>query len=285
MSAQPLATQALATQPTLSSTSPASLAEFLRERRGALGLSQAAVARQAGCTRQYVAQLERAERSRPSPEMVQALARALALEGPARRAFWLVCGQGWEAAPAPSPTPPVSEVAARLIDSVPVPALLHDGCWRIGYHNAVLSRFLSALGSETRLGRSMLALAFDPWHRPAVPQWEAWARYLLAQFKRDSAALSGTAIHAELLRELRALPDFRRLWRSTEPADERTPLMPLHYQLPGAPALAFTVSRWQFVETPDLWGVVFLPENEGAREFVAWAAGEGGTGRTDAGVG
>lgn len=52
-----------------------SLAEALAQRRTALGLTQADLARQAGCTRQYVAQLERGERTRPSMTVASGLAR------------------------------------------------------------------------------------------------------------------------------------------------------------------------------------------------------------------
>ncbi len=116
-----------------------------------------------------------------------------------------------------------------------------------------------------RPGVSLLSLVFAEKHRDHFPAWEPWARYVLAQFKRDSLSLSHTPAHAELLRELRALPDFSRLWRHVTPAQDVTPLMPIRYAPPRAPHLTFTLVRVQFVGTPELWGIVFLPEESATK--------------------
>jgi transcriptional regulator with XRE-family HTH domain len=52
------------------------------------GLSQAVLAELAGCSRQYVAQLESGQRRAPSPRMVSALADALQLRGTERQLFF-----------------------------------------------------------------------------------------------------------------------------------------------------------------------------------------------------
>ena len=235
------------------------LAAALRTHRAALGLTQAALARQAGCTRQYVAQLERGERARPSAAVSLGLGRALGLRGAEREAFLSLCGHP---AAEPSPREPgeVDAVAGELLAQLPVPAVLHDGTWHMRRLNAPAQAYLERLGFTARPGVSLLSLVFDPERRAHFPGWEPWARYVLAQFKRDSGRLSRTPAHAELLRELRTLPDFSRLWRHVSPAHDDTPLMPVRYAAPGEPELVFTLVRMQFVGTPELWGIVFLPE-------------------------
>lgn len=243
-----------------------SFAARLARHRQDSGLSQALLARRAGCTRQYIAQLERGERARPSAEVAHALARALELAGIEREVFLLSAGLARPDTP-PAPTPPMSRVAVRMLERLPLPALLHGGCWRVGYVNPPLTGTFSALGIEVGAGASLLALAFAPRLRPHFPDWEPWVRRLVAQFKRDSAPLCGTPAHHALLQELRPLPDFRHIWQSTDPADERLPLLPLDYRQDGQ-HVTFTISRLQFVETPHLWGVVLLPESAAARALV-----------------
>lgn len=240
------------------------LAEAVRERRQDLGLTQAALARQAGCTRQYIAQLERGERSRPSAAVCLGLARALGLSGAARAEFLALAGHAPDEA-APRDTGEVSAVAAELLELLPAPALLHDGTWHIRLLNRAAQETLHALGFAAQPGRSLLSLVFEERHRPYFPQWEPWARYVLAQFKRDSLPLSRTPAHAALLAELRALTDFPRLWRHVSPAAADAPLMPIIYCPPGQPPLTFTLTRMQFVGTPELWGIVFLPVSSAAQ--------------------
>lgn len=235
------------------------LAAALCAHRAALGLTQAGLARQAGCTRQYVAQLERGERTQPSAAISLGLCRALGLQGAEKQAFLLLCGHP-ESEPSPRDVGPVDAVAAKLLALIPAPALLHDGTWHIRMLNAPAQALLGELGFTVRPGVSLLSLVFAEKHRDHFPAWEPWARYVLAQFKRDSLSLSHTPAHAELLRELRALPDFSRLWRHVTPAQDGAPLMPIRYAPPQAPHLTFMLARVQFVGTPELWGIVFLPE-------------------------
>lgn len=186
------------------------------------------------------------------------LARGLRLTGIQRRAWLLLAGYT-DAEPAPREGVAVDRMAADLLALIPVPAALHDGTWHISLLNAAAREVLTHLGFGGEPGRSLLFMVFDERHRAHYPQWEPWARYVLAQFKRDSAPLSHTPAYTDLLRELRTLKDFTRLWRHVDPAEDTTPMMPIQYQLPGQPTLTFTLARMQFVNTPELWGIVFLP--------------------------
>ncbi len=235
-----------------------SLAQALMARRLALEITQAALARQVGCTRQYVAQLERGERTRPSAALSLELAHALGLRGPEKQDFLVLCGHA-AGESAPGEPGEVDAVAVQLLSLLPAPAVLHDGTWHMRALNPAAVATLGQLGFDARIGVSLLSLVFDPRHRAHFPGWEPWARYVLAQFKRDSLRLSRSPAYTELLRTLRPLPDFTRLWRHVTPADDAAPLMPIRYGPPGAPELVFTLVRMQFVGTPELWGIVFLP--------------------------
>ncbi|WP_291423286.1 helix-turn-helix domain-containing protein [Deinococcus sp.] len=167
------------------------LPQVLIARRLSLGLTQAALARQVGCTRQYVAQLERGERTRPSAALSLELAHALMLRGPEKQDFLALCGH---AAGESSPSEPgeVDAVAVQLLSLLPPPAVLHDGTWHMRALNSAAVAMLSGLGFDARTGVSLLSLVFDPRHRVHFPGWEPWARYVLAQFKRDSLRRTAT---------------------------------------------------------------------------------------------
>lgn len=236
----------------------AEFAALLLARRRAAGLSQAELAELARCTRPYVSQLERAARSHPSRPVALHLAEALGLRGPERAGF--LSAAGWPPLEG-GLVPEVGEVdvlARRLVEHSRLPGVLHDSRWRVLFYNGFAGALFGALGEPLTVGRSLLEQVFSLRHRRRIPDWEGWACSLLAQFKRDSAHLRHTAAQRELLGDLRAFPDFPRLWAQVEAAPDGTPVMPVDFTLTPRP-LRLQVVRQQFVGLPELWSVAFVP--------------------------
>lgn len=245
----------------------AALLSGLRERQS---LSQGALARLARCTRPYIGQLERGERQRPSERLARQLADALHLQGQDRLAFLVAAGCAPLAPETPLNVeePVLNRYARALVKGSVYPGVLHDSQWNVLYANAAAYGLFRELGDPLVPGESLLGQVFSPHYRSRIPDWEAWARAMLAQFKRDGAHLSGAAERQQLLTRLRALPDFARLWKNVEAAGDPTPTMPIEFVLPDLGPFRLEVIRLTFVGLPELWHVSFLPADEGARRLL-----------------
>jgi len=246
-------------------TTFAQLLERLRLERG---YSQGGLAARARCTRPYITQLERSERTRPSRTLALQLAHALDLRGPDRRAFLAAAGHPESETPPGREEEDVADLAARMVDAIPSPSVLHDSTWTVLHANRIAVQMFVAMGRGVHPGMSLLELVFDPGYREHFPAWEPWARYMLAQFKRDSLHVRRGETYHRLHARLQLLPDFPRLWRHVEPAADATPVMPVAFALSPYGVFHLNVIRMQFVNTPELWGVVFLPEDEAGTQFV-----------------
>ncbi|WP_034388910.1 helix-turn-helix domain-containing protein [Deinococcus sp. YIM 77859] len=245
-------------------TAGSDLATLLARWRRERGLSQEQLAVRAGCTRQYVTQLERGERRRPSRELALRLAHALHLHGDDRRAFLTASGHPETE---PEPLPVSGTVAARaetLLNGLPFPGILHDSLWTVQHANVPAMRLFAGTGRALEPGLSLLELVFDPVYRRHFPVWESWARTMLAQFKRDSQPWRRDAAFHGLLARLRPQPDFVRLWRHVDAAAAAVPVMAIAFTQPPYGTLHLEVVRMQFLNTPELWGSVFLPADEAA---------------------
>ncbi|MFC5847374.1 helix-turn-helix domain-containing protein [Deinococcus petrolearius] len=241
---------------------------LLKRLRAARGFSQGGLAVRARCTRPYISQLERGERRRPSRDLALHLAHALGLHGEERRAFLASAGHPESETTPGGPGAGVGALAARVVDTLPCPGVLHDSTWTIHHANRTAQAMFGAVGRGVRPGLSLLELVFDVGYRAHFPAWEPWARYMLAQFKRDSLHVRRDGAYHALLARLGLLPDFLRLWRHVEPATDTTPVMPVTFALTPYGTFHLNVVRMQFVNTPELWGVVFLPEDEAGARFI-----------------
>ncbi|WP_102128520.1 helix-turn-helix domain-containing protein [Deinococcus planocerae] len=243
------------------------LVRLRRER----GYSQGQLAVRARCTRPYVTLLEGGERTRPSRELALRLAHALGLSGEERRAFLAVAGHPESEATPDGAGADVFRLAVGVVDTIPSPSVLHDSTWTVRHANGAALGMFAALGRGVPPGLSLLELVFDVGYRGHFPVWEPWARHMLAQFKRDSLhARRDEAYHA-LLARLGLLPDFVRLWRHVDPAADATPVMPVAFALSPYGTFHLNVVRMQFVNTPELWGIVFLPGDEAGERFIGSA--------------
>ena len=231
-------------------------------------LSQGGLARLARCTRPYIGQLERGERTRPSERLARQLADAFHLLGQERRAF--LAAAGWPSAEVRLGVEPpeLNRYARALVEGTGYPGVLHDSQWVVQHANRQARALFSELGEPLGTGQCLLVQVFSSLYRTRIPDWEAWARAMLSQFKRDSAHLSGSAGQQEVLAGLRSLPDFARLWSSVEAAGDPTPTMPVEVALPRIGLIRLEVIRLQFVGLPELWQVSFLPADDGARQLL-----------------
>ena len=87
--------------------------EILRERRSLLGLTQAELARRAGCAPITIRKLE-GDNLRPSVQLAELLALALNIPEKEQLAFIRLARQESQPSPIPTPTPSAAEIGWRI---------------------------------------------------------------------------------------------------------------------------------------------------------------------------
>ncbi len=239
-------------------TEPKTLADYLADCRHDRNLSQETLAELAGCTRQYIGQLEAGSRSRPSYRIAAGLANALNLHGQNRLEFLELAGYGG-AEESTADWTQLTKAAQSVITSFTYPAYIHDNLWRLyGWNQAAEHLFGVSPSQVVLYSTSLMEFVFDPDFRRHIVPWGAWAQVALRQFRHDCRGLLQLPGSRDVMKRLRQLPDFRRMWNSCDPVTEAAPLLPLtfcneHY------AIKLTIVRMQFPGPPDLWVNVFVP--------------------------
>ncbi|HLZ71951.1 MAG TPA: helix-turn-helix domain-containing protein [Dehalococcoidia bacterium] len=254
------------------------LGSVLRAAREAHGLSRAALAARAGCTRQYVEMLESGDRAHPRAAMLASLAAALALTEETRAGLFAAAG----AAP-PASAPVVSEPATALASAFartqPYPALVLDPCWSLLDWNGLLPAAFEVYPARLPVESSnLLRLLCARELRSRVLNWDEAAPALVARFKRETRSLAHDPALQQTLRELRTLPGFASLYRSARAdLDPAARLLGLQHRRFGPLWLAWLLAAFAQQREPRL--LVFLPaDRASAAALEQLRAEQGGRG-------
>jgi transcriptional regulator with XRE-family HTH domain len=180
-------------------------------------LSQLDLALAAGISAKHLSFLETG-RSRPSREMVLALATTLDVPLRQQNALLLAAGfaPAWRESDLAAPELAQVNHALdyMLAQQEPFPALVVDRRWNLLRANAgavSLTAFLLGAAPEGPVNLAEAMLSPDAL-RPYIVDWEAAALYLIRGVQADATA-DGTAETAALLQRLLAFPDVPRLSR------------------------------------------------------------------------
>ncbi|MCT9087789.1 helix-turn-helix domain-containing protein [Streptomyces sp. ASQP_92] len=223
----------------MSTVAPASdvrrheLAEFLRSRRERItpeqvGLPPGRRRRTPGLRREEVAQLsavgvtwytwlEQARDIQVSPQVLDALARALLLDPSERSHLFALAGS---LDPAPNtPCPSVTPALRAMLDQLgPIPACVQNSRYDILAYNATYGRLLCDLDKLAPEDRNCLWLTFtDPDWRASVVDLAEMNRVMAAKFRASMAEhLTEPAWKALLARLEGASAEFREVWARHE---------------------------------------------------------------------
>ncbi|MFE9793099.1 helix-turn-helix transcriptional regulator [Streptomyces goshikiensis] len=209
------------------------LAEFLRSRRERItpeqvGLPNGRRRRTPGLRREEVAQLsavgvtwytwlEQAREIKVSPQVLDAVARALLLDRSERAHLFALAGTSDPApdTPCPSITPALRAMLEQLS---PMPAFIQNSRFDILAYNDTFSRLLCDLDGVRPEDRNCMWLAFtDPVWRAAVVDLHEVNRVMAAKFRASMAEhLSEPAWKTLLARLEAASPEFREAWARHE---------------------------------------------------------------------
>ncbi|MFE2549333.1 helix-turn-helix domain-containing protein [Streptomyces sp. NPDC059355] len=209
------------------------LAEFLRSRRERItpeqmGLPRGRRRRTPGLRREEVAQLsavgvtwytwlEQAREIQVSPQVLDALARALLLDASERTHLFALAGS---LDPAPhAPCPSVTPALRAMLDQLgPIPACIQNSRYDILAYNSAYGRLLCDLDALPPEDRNCLWLAFTnaDW-RASMADVAEVNRTIVAKFRAAMAEHLAEPAWKALLARLEAQsPEFRELWARHE---------------------------------------------------------------------
>ncbi|MFE7619742.1 helix-turn-helix transcriptional regulator [Streptomyces sp. NPDC057496] len=208
------------------------LADFLRSRRERItpeqvGLPRGPRRRTPGLRREEVAQLsavgvtwytwlEQARDIQVSPQVLDALARALLLDPGERGHLFSLA-----AAVDPSPgteCPSVTPALRRMLEQLdPIPACVQNSRYDILAYNRTYARLLCDLDAVAPEDRNCMILAYtDPQWRSSVVDLPEATRLMAAKFRRAMAEHLAEPAWKALLQRLELSPEFREIWARHE---------------------------------------------------------------------
>ena len=251
------------------------LGEFLRARRGRLspaelGLPSSGTRRVAGLRREevavatginvdYYARLEQGRERAPSPQVVDALARALQLDAEAREHLHQLAGSVPPKPPRALPEPIGPRLTQLLDTGVNGPALLLDPRLDVVAAN-VLARALYS--PFRRLDNLALMVFLDPAARQFHQPWERSAHATVANLRRASAS---DPEHPRLTALIETLTcgsrEFAELWTSQEVRGKTRDAK--RFQHPEVGPLTLDYQAFDVRERPELQLIVYLAEPGG----------------------
>ncbi|MFD5319631.1 helix-turn-helix transcriptional regulator [Streptomyces sp. NPDC127098] len=241
----------------------AELRDFLRTRRARLapvdvGLPSAGRRRTPGLRREEVAMLagvgvswytwlEQGRDINVSPDVLDAIGRALRLDGLEREYLYRLAGLN-------PPSAGTADAAAtaelrRLIDAwTPRPALLLDRYWNIVARNEAAS---AVFGYDDADHNCLVSFFTSPRYRSMNEQWSSVAPGVVATFRAEAARHPGDAGFRRVVVELReASRDFEGLWARHDVAAVNQAVKVVRH--PDAGALAFDTSVLSLPHRPGL---------------------------------
>ena len=183
-------------------------------RRRTPGLRREEVATLAGVSVEYLTRLEQGRSSRPSSEVLDALARALRLDREAHRRLRLLAGV------APPPTAPTADVRPSLLEALealaPKPAYLISPRMEMIAATPAARALLGPVGEQERPSFPRWFFA-DPRSRRYHPEWAADAANCAANLRLAVAPDRPDPELDALVAELRATSaEFQRFWDDHE---------------------------------------------------------------------
>jgi transcriptional regulator with XRE-family HTH domain len=252
--------------------SPASLGLPAVGRRRTPGLRREEVAQACGMSPTWYTWLEQGRDIAASPPALSALARALQLT-PAERAYLFELadrrdpnlsggagGEGMDVPPA----------LARAIAAIDGPAYLLDSLWNArAWNRPAAALFVGWLdGARINGDRNLLRYVFlSPVARKIIPDWQARARRVLAEFRADSSRHLEEADLQALVEELRGRSAlFTQCWTEHAVVDrtggERV------FDHPRKGRLRYQQIAFALANRPDFKLVMLVPEAARKRQSL-----------------
>ncbi|GAA2121140.1 helix-turn-helix transcriptional regulator [Actinomadura napierensis] len=259
-------------------------------RRRVPGLRREELAQLAGISVEYYQRLEQGRSHRPSPEVLNALARALSLDEVERAHMETLAnpplngspGRGTTAEPAGNGVRPELERLLALMDRVPA-MVINDRFDVLAANLLAVRLFGDVLAGRASGGGRNLAryLFLDPAARDFYVAWDEIAAVTAAQLRLVSARHPGDRDLAGLIGELReGSAEFQGLWAAGDVELRTSGVKDLRH--PALGVLTFSYENFEMLGDPRCRMVTLTPVPDGASEVAlqllsSWAAGPAAT--------
>ena len=185
-------------------------------RRRTPGLRREEVAQRAYVSVTWYTWLEQGRGGAPSADVLDRLARALALKEVEREHLYLLAQGRPPAVRLPASATGVSPRLQRTLDALETsPALVKNAAWDIVAWNEAAAAVLIDYATLAPEQRNVLRLIFcHPRIRATLPDWERTARFVVASFRAELTRTDTLRRVQSLVDELsRRSPEFTAMWR------------------------------------------------------------------------
>jgi transcriptional regulator with XRE-family HTH domain len=232
---------------------------FSGARRRTPGLRREEVAQRANVSATWYTWLEQGRGGAPSADVLDRIARALALNAVEREHLFLLAQHRPPAAryqAAESVTPRLQ----RVLDCFELsPAFVKNSTWDILAWNRAASAVLIDYGALVPDQRNILRLMFcDERIRGLQTDWDSAARFVVAAFRAETARAGASERARALTDELSRLsPEFAALWRDNDVRSYGEGAK--HMRHPTVGLITLEYSAFAVDGQPDLGMVVYNP--------------------------
>ncbi|RST08859.1 XRE family transcriptional regulator [Streptomyces sp. WAC07149] len=248
------------------------LGEFLRARRAALspedaalpshgrrrvsGLRREEVAFLARMSADYYTRLEQGRERRPSPPLLDALARALRLDPDARTHLHRLAGTTRPGPPAPVDRREISPFLRRMLDGfTTAPAFVINGTLDVLAANAPADALYAPFTPADNLARMVF---LDPAAQPFHTRWADTAEAVAAHLRHTAGLAPDSAPLRHLVRDLTTRSAyFAHLWTTHTVRGKTSDTK--HFHHPEAGPLTFAHQAFDVCAAPGLQLVVYQP--------------------------
>jgi len=230
---------------------------FSASRRRTPGLRREEVAQRANVSATWYTWLEQGRGGAPSADVLDRLARALALN-PVEREHLYMLAQQRPPAVRYRAAPEVTPRLQRLLDMLEVsPAQLRTPTWDVVAWNRAAAAVLTDFGALPQEERNVLRLIFSK-ARPRLPNWESDARRVVAALRADAARAGAAEEIRALVADMSARsPDFARMWQENDVGSHGEGTKILNHPIAGRLTLEY--SSFAVDGQPDLTLIVYNP--------------------------
>lgn len=220
-------------------TTPAQVALADGRRRRTPGLRREEVAQLAGISTEWYIKLEQGRAAMPSPATVEALSRALLLDGAERAHLRALAG---ETAPKSDAAVEVPATLRRLVESLPEPAYVLGARWdMLAWNRAAAALFDELVRPEGERNVLRFTLTTTAGRRLFGSGWAAEARRMTAMFRATYDLHATDPVFMRLREELQTgCPEFGTWWRSHAIATPESSSKLLYFPYGGAVRYDYT---------------------------------------------